>query len=69
MSKNKKDKPGKAKPGKAKRKYEKPTITSDELELFGQGGGGGGGCNGTFNGGRKSDQNPPDSCDPAKLKT
>lgn len=50
---------------KNKRKYEKPKIKTENLELFT----GGATCNGTFNGNRKSTQNPPDNCAADRLKT
>ena len=54
---------------KKKEDYEKPQMQSEDMELYGMTGGGGGTCNGTQNGGRKSDTVGPPACDAAKLAT
>lgn len=52
-----------------KKKYIRPTIKTENLDLFGAKGGGGGTCNGTTNGQRKSTANAPESCNRSRLKT
>lgn len=52
-----------------KKPYQKPEITTDNMDLFGHAGGGGSTCNGTSTGGRKSTTAAPETCSGAKLKT